>query len=311
MNTSRRSFFKAAAAVAGIGIMPKFANASVPQKWDAEYDVVVIGFGGAGANAAVSAHDNGSKVLILEKHPEPGGNTSVSSGNFLWCKDPQKVRAYFTRLFDLSHCELDQDLLHTYTDKMQETVDWLKKLEPEANIRVVNRSSFPHIPDPNAIPFRRSREPPEAAGAGIWHTSGLSCPLGTKVPGHTASQAFNTKQTGYILVDQNGKRFINEKQIEHHAGILAVNYFDSYEMKYPRIPCYAIFDANSKEDGAFARVMVPAGCAIEKNGIGLEATIKKLKPASLKWVRTYRNLLRRLVSMPRICRLRSASGTVT
>lgn len=54
MNTSRRSFFKAAAAVAGIGIMPKFANASVPQKWDAEYDVVVIGFGGAGANAAVS-----------------------------------------------------------------------------------------------------------------------------------------------------------------------------------------------------------------------------------------------------------------
>lgn len=90
------------------------------------------------------------------------------------------------------------------------------------------------------------------AGAGIWHTSGLSCPLGTKVPGHTASQAFNTKQTGYILVDQNGKRFINEKQIEHHAGILAVNYFDSYEMKYPRIPCYAIFDANSKEDGAFA-----------------------------------------------------------
>lgn len=31
MNTSRRSLFKAAAAVAGIGIMPKFANASVPQ----------------------------------------------------------------------------------------------------------------------------------------------------------------------------------------------------------------------------------------------------------------------------------------
>ena len=77
-------------------------------------------------------------------------------------------------------------------------------------------------------------------------------PAWHKGTGPTASQAFNTKQTGYILVDQNGKRFINEKQIEHHAGILAVNYFDSYEMKYPRIPCYAIFDANSKEDGAFA-----------------------------------------------------------
>ena len=122
MNTSRRSFFKAAAAVAGIGIMPKFANASVPQKWDAEYDVVVIGFGGAGANAAVSAPDNGRKVLILEKLPEPGGNTSVSSGNSLWCKAPPKVRAYFTRLFALSHFELDQDLLHTYMHKNLKTI---------------------------------------------------------------------------------------------------------------------------------------------------------------------------------------------
>lgn len=34
-------------------------------KWDAEYDVVVLGFGGAGATAARFAADNGAKVLLV------------------------------------------------------------------------------------------------------------------------------------------------------------------------------------------------------------------------------------------------------
>ncbi|MDR1429037.1 MAG: FAD-binding protein, partial [Spirochaetaceae bacterium] len=45
--------------------------------WDAEYDVVVVGFGGAGASAAITAADAGARVLLLEKAPdgEEGGNT--------------------------------------------------------------------------------------------------------------------------------------------------------------------------------------------------------------------------------------------
>jgi hypothetical protein len=37
--------------------------------WDAEYDVVVVGFGGAGATADIIAADAGAKVLLLEKAP--------------------------------------------------------------------------------------------------------------------------------------------------------------------------------------------------------------------------------------------------
>lgn len=33
--------------------------------WDAEYDVVVLGFGGAGATAARFAADEGAKVLLV------------------------------------------------------------------------------------------------------------------------------------------------------------------------------------------------------------------------------------------------------
>lgn len=38
--------------------------------WAAEYDVVVIGYGGAGASAAIAAAGEGAKVLVVEKAPE-------------------------------------------------------------------------------------------------------------------------------------------------------------------------------------------------------------------------------------------------
>ena len=45
--------------------------------WDGEYDVVVIGFGGAGAVSACYAADAGAKVLLIDKAPQgmEGGNT--------------------------------------------------------------------------------------------------------------------------------------------------------------------------------------------------------------------------------------------
>lgn len=38
-------------------------------EWDLEADVVVVGYGGAGATVAITAHDEGARVLVLEKQP--------------------------------------------------------------------------------------------------------------------------------------------------------------------------------------------------------------------------------------------------
>ena len=53
----------------------------MPERWDDAADVVVVGYGYAGATAAIEAHDAGADVLLIEKMPDPGGISITSGGN--------------------------------------------------------------------------------------------------------------------------------------------------------------------------------------------------------------------------------------
>lgn len=95
---SRRAFLKGAATAgiaAGVmgasaaladetaGVVEGSPNA-VPESWDVETDVVVVGYGYAAQASAISAAVEGSKVQVFEKAPEAeaGGNSSVCCGFF-------------------------------------------------------------------------------------------------------------------------------------------------------------------------------------------------------------------------------------
>jgi len=52
----------------------------LPQKWDQEADIVIVGSGFAGLAAAIEAKKAGSSVLILEKMKGYGGNSTISDG---------------------------------------------------------------------------------------------------------------------------------------------------------------------------------------------------------------------------------------
>lgn len=64
--------------------------------WDGEYDVVVIGFGGAGAVSACYAADAGAKVLLIDKAPQgmEGGNTRFCGQIILNSDDKEAMLAY-------------------------------------------------------------------------------------------------------------------------------------------------------------------------------------------------------------------------
>lgn len=86
MSVSRRNFMKGfimgAATVGGVTILlPRVSEILMHRKWDKVTDVVVLGFGCAGAAAAIEAHDAGAESsLLLEKEAEPGGSTAICGG---------------------------------------------------------------------------------------------------------------------------------------------------------------------------------------------------------------------------------------
>jgi succinate dehydrogenase/fumarate reductase flavoprotein subunit len=99
------------------------------QKWGIEADVVVVGFGGAGAAAAIEAHDAGARVIILEKAPSnlPGGNTGCCAGYMLVPSSVSEGVDYYRALaFGTVN---DEELIHTMAKEIVGVPDWLKKLD--------------------------------------------------------------------------------------------------------------------------------------------------------------------------------------
>lgn len=110
---TRREFVKGtavgAAGIVAAGVLSGCSEASpqigaqassIPEKWDYETDVVVIGTGCAGLSAACAAAENGASVLLLEKLPTIGGNSRASGGNY---------GKYVTGVDDLEKRKMDED----------------------------------------------------------------------------------------------------------------------------------------------------------------------------------------------------------
>ena len=69
---SRRSLIQGSLALGAagfIGASEASTQAKVPSKWDATYDVVVVGSGFAGLAAAIEAKKAGASCVVLEKMP--------------------------------------------------------------------------------------------------------------------------------------------------------------------------------------------------------------------------------------------------
>jgi flavin-dependent dehydrogenase len=82
--------------------------------WDEEADVVVLGYGFAGATAAITAHDAGAKVLLLEKAPEryKGGNSRVSANLVFWPNDIEKAKVHFKALAGPFLDNISEEMIH-------------------------------------------------------------------------------------------------------------------------------------------------------------------------------------------------------
>jgi succinate dehydrogenase/fumarate reductase flavoprotein subunit len=355
----------------------KTRTIAMGQRWDRETDVVIAGYGSAGAAAAIAAHDTGAMVTILESSADGGGNTLVSMGGFLCPTNVKDAITYISALYEFSHSEKDEELIRVFAEESVKNVEWVKGLKDGTEVQIYGHAGFPQVPgsvsmdkyyikgkgkgmtvfarnlwdlltyaveekrkipvltktparrlvtnshgevvgivaesEGTEIAIRANRAvilttggyeydrkalqnyvkgypiyasgPPgntgdgirmaQKVGAALWHMNGVSCGLGIKVPDFEAAFLAMIGAPGHIIVDKKGKRFVNEKAIESHAGLLAVDHYDTHALEFPRIPCYAIFDEPARLTGPISRV-IGLGTAGQKyawskdNGVEVE-----------------------------------------
>ena len=81
----------------------------------------------------------------------------------------------------------------------------------------------------------------QTMGARLWHMTSYSCPVGMKVPGLKSAVQLNILAPSHIWVDQDGRRFANELT-DGHCQMYVASQIDAVNHRYPRIPCYLVFD---------------------------------------------------------------------
>lgn len=101
---------------------------------DCEYDIVIIGAGGAGLTAATEAASKGAKVLVLEKMGIIGGNSNNSTGGINACYTKEQKRlgikdtkeVFFNDTMKGGRYLNDPELVKTMVDNSADMVEWLQ-----------------------------------------------------------------------------------------------------------------------------------------------------------------------------------------
>ena len=96
-------------------------------------DVLIIGAGAAGLTAALTAHECGAKVTVIEKGARLGGTAAISGG-IVWVPDNPQMKAkgiadnredalaYFR---SLDHGEMSTDTLEAFVDQCSNALQFL------------------------------------------------------------------------------------------------------------------------------------------------------------------------------------------
>lgn len=216
------------------------------EKKDQEFDteVAIIGGGGAGLAAAVSAHQNGAKVLLVEKMPNIGGNTIISGSAFN-AVDPKRqsaqgiedsVEKHFQQTYEGGDKQGDPELVRVLVENAYPTIEWLESLGMKFTDKVftVLGALWP-----------RSHKPVEPLGTGYVNTfmnyineHKDDITVLTEVEAKELLVNADGAVTGFLAEGKNGKITVNAKNgvIVATGGFGAnVEMRDQYNTIWPKL----------------------------------------------------------------------------
>lgn len=119
-----------------------------------DYDVAVIGAGGAGLAAAASAAERGRSVLVIEAAGKVGGSTALAGGSFMAAGTSVQEAAgfpgdtpdaFYDHYLTFNRWAVDPAVAHRFCFRATPTLDWLTELgvsfTPEGLYRATRESA--------------------------------------------------------------------------------------------------------------------------------------------------------------------------
>ncbi|MFP1755347.1 flavocytochrome c [Lonsdalea quercina] len=136
-----------------------------------QYDVVVVGSGGAGLATAIQAADDGAKVLIVEKMPVIGGNTIKASAGMNAAETRfQKIKGivddkelFYNETLKSGQNKNNPELVKYFVEHAHEAIDWLA----DRNIELSDLTTT------GGMSVDRTHRPASGAAVGGYLISGL------------------------------------------------------------------------------------------------------------------------------------------
>ncbi len=186
-----------------------------------EVDVLVVGFGAAGATAAIAAHDAGASVAVVEKTAAGGGNC-VHSGGFLFEVDGPRA---IDHLDALCFGKTDRGVLEAYARGLPDVPEFLESLG--GTVAPVDIGAFggmlpswPHFPGAGHVSYRQFvPSPGERPGPGLWRVleaavRARDIPVALDTP--VIDLVFDGERVAGAVVEHDGER----RRIGARAGVI-------------------------------------------------------------------------------------------
>jgi len=205
-------------------VIEEGGNPQAPQN----YDVVIVGSGGAGLAAAIQAHDEGAHVVIIEKMPTIGGNTIKASVGMNAAETRfQKIKGiedskelFYEETLKGGKFKNNPELLREFVELAPEAIEWLAAKEIELNDITIT----------GGMSIDRTHRPEDRSAVGGFLISGLVKNVNKRdievlLETSVAEILYeNGAVTGVKVVDEyNDSRILNAKSVIVATGGFSAN----------------------------------------------------------------------------------------
>ncbi len=193
-----------------------------------ETDIVIIGAGGAGMTAAINATQAGKTVILLEKMPYVGGNTTKATGGMNAAETHYQkeqgiedtVEQFVEDTMKGGHNINDRDLVTVMAENSAEAIDWLDSIG----------APLPKVSFSGGATNKRIHAPEDGSGVGAYLVTAFRRTLddlGVNVMYNTKATELMVEDGAVVGVKAEGKTV--DYTIRAQAVILATGGFGNNE----------------------------------------------------------------------------------